>query len=594
MPYTMSKITQFNKPTPLHRQTGFTLIEVLTVMVVLVAIASVTMQTTSNFAFEGRNEITKDRYEKIKKAIIGDPNQVVNGKPNINGFVADVGRLPFAIQELLDGNFCTDTRYFNSADCAAHGASWHETPNWQGPYISSTGSATNTNAISDGWGNTGLGNYGWTVTYLNNLSTLTTDIVSATNMTIQSIGKDQHSGSTTTDPYDADYPDFLTLPTIKYQDWLVNLNDLTINIYPPMGSYSCSGLPTDPTTCMIENGIWAEGSCTNKSSTTYSNCSLLGATWTGGRCSNNTSTTQSSCINTPGTWHPTGACSKSIYTAQVTCSTPSIWTPENCSDNISTTSSDCSLAGGTWTASTCSDNISTTQSACTTPGVWDASNCSDGVSIDKPTCTSTLGSWTIGTTNSTSCTGATPPESKLGCTSAGGIWSLGTCSDNVSTTYKACNSASGTWSPNSAVKLCLKLIRNYDNDNTKSTFISQNATITLDGREHLIQFPSTTNLAPQGKAIGMLYQDNDTDDDCRTNPPTNTYPTTNVESVCTATPGPLTPSACSSTGGKYMLDNQYEYCDGITTASCFNLGGTPQSKFQITFTPHTTLPTINW
>ena len=150
----------FNKMGGFNQQKGFTLVEVLTVMLVLAAMASVTVETASTLAFQGRYEVTKDRYAKIKAAILGNPNIVVNGQPNISGFVADVGRLPFALQELLDGNIAAQIpSYFTQLrNCmlTADAGSWIPTPNWNGPYISSTQSATDTNALSDGWGNTGI------------------------------------------------------------------------------------------------------------------------------------------------------------------------------------------------------------------------------------------------------------------------------------------------------------------------------------------------------------------------------------------------------------------------------------------------------
>ncbi len=135
------------------KQTGFTLVELLVVMLLLVAMASVTIETTSELAFQNRFEVTKDRYEKIRRAIIGRPDVLINGQPDISGFVADVGRLPFALQELLDGNFCSDTRFFTSSDCTSGGGTWATTPNWNGPYISSTKAFDDNLALADGWGN---------------------------------------------------------------------------------------------------------------------------------------------------------------------------------------------------------------------------------------------------------------------------------------------------------------------------------------------------------------------------------------------------------------------------------------------------------
>lgn len=209
------------------KQNGFTLVEMLTVMVVLVAVASITLEATEEIAFEGRYEITKDRYEKIRKAIVGDPNQIINGQPNIEGFVKDVGRLPFALQELLIEGFCSDTQYFSGTDCTANGATWTDGYGWKGPYISSPQSADNNSALSDGWGNTSAGNYGWNVNYYSDsaCTATTTTITGARCMTIQSLGKDQTLGVSTDPTYDIDYPS--VQPAIRQEDWMIDINGIT-------------------------------------------------------------------------------------------------------------------------------------------------------------------------------------------------------------------------------------------------------------------------------------------------------------------------------------------------------------------------------
>ena len=90
----------------IKKQTGFTLVELLVVMLILVALTSVTLESTKDFAFQGRYEVTKDRYDKIKRAIIGRPDVLINGQPDISGFVADMGRLPDNIRELFQSGYC--------------------------------------------------------------------------------------------------------------------------------------------------------------------------------------------------------------------------------------------------------------------------------------------------------------------------------------------------------------------------------------------------------------------------------------------------------------------------------------------------------
>lgn len=271
-------------------QRAFTLVEVLTVMLVLVAIASITVESTKDFVFQGRYDITKDRYEKIKKAIIGDPNQVVNGQPNIEGFIKDVGRLPFALQELLDGHFCSDTRYFTQPDCTTATATWASTPNWRGSYIASSKLSTDIDAISDGWNNTAAGNYGWDVSFKDRSGNATTLIANAVSMSIQSKGKNGciHNGSTCTDTeiFDLDYPNISSRASIEARDWQLNIDGIQANVMAAHLSGSCAVTPSDPATCSAMGGTWA-GSCTSMiTPTSKLGCESVNGTWTYGAPSN--------------------------------------------------------------------------------------------------------------------------------------------------------------------------------------------------------------------------------------------------------------------------------------------------------------------
>jgi prepilin-type N-terminal cleavage/methylation domain-containing protein len=271
-------------------QSGFTLVEVLTVMLVLVAIASITVESTKDFVFQGRYDVTKDRYEKIKKAIIGDPNQVINGQPNIEGFVKDVGRLPFALQELLDGHFCSDTRYFTQVDCTAASAIWAATSNWQGSYLATGKAFSDSDAITDGWSNTAVGNYGWEVSFKDRNGNATTTIANAVSMSIQSKGKNGciHNGTTCTDSetFDIDYPNIASRASIEASDWMINIDGIQANVMASGINGSCTITAADPATCTAMAGTWV-GSCTGMvTPTSKLGCESVSGTWTYGTPSN--------------------------------------------------------------------------------------------------------------------------------------------------------------------------------------------------------------------------------------------------------------------------------------------------------------------
>lgn len=328
MTYLLQSRIKSNRPR-MQSQQGFTLVELLTVMLVLVAIASVTIETSSELVFQNRYEVTKDRYQKIKKAIIGDPNQVINGMPNIEGFVKDMGRLPDNIRELVQSGYCVTTggvapvnlvdRWRPSKCLPANGHEWiwSTTPcsdesstteaacvgghrwsgqqtssgltyGWNGPYLNTNKNPDSNTAFADGWANGSENlNYGW------NFSN-----PSDTNLTLNSLGKD--SGS---DIYD--YPSNTT--AINSGDWLITGLSLNINLSTPsLGGTCATPVFNDSVTCEIAGGHW-DGTCSPTSTyTTRFQCEVInGETWTAtNNCSGSPVTPNSklACEELNSTW----------------------------------------------------------------------------------------------------------------------------------------------------------------------------------------------------------------------------------------------------------------------------------------------------
>jgi prepilin-type N-terminal cleavage/methylation domain-containing protein len=129
-------ISMFQLTSP-KKQKAFTLVELLTVMVVLVALATITVKSTAQFSFDSRYQITQDHYDKIKTAILGNPNQTINGHPSVSGFVADMGRLPNCLRELIDGydcetqGSCSNATYNNQkTNCLGNAGTWTPYTAW--------------------------------------------------------------------------------------------------------------------------------------------------------------------------------------------------------------------------------------------------------------------------------------------------------------------------------------------------------------------------------------------------------------------------------------------------------------------------------
>lgn len=285
----------------IRKHKGFTLVEVLTVMVVLVALASITIEMSAELAFQGRYEITKDRFEKIRRAIIGRPDVLVNGNPDISGFVADMGRPPDVLRELLQPFSCSDNTKKRPRDCVSPatmdwtgGISYVEDGTtklkhgWNGPYLSSSAPADDTGTLSDGWGNkspsnnTGwdeaawlnaspYNNYGWVVSAITNVGD---------EFKAKSIGKDQNINAVGCLNYDDDCE--YTLAGNKYSITnpsvmvLINTNDEST--YTDTGN---CGLCSDP--AKIRKQVCEDGGETWTDEPTYTNkqtCIDNGKNWT--------------------------------------------------------------------------------------------------------------------------------------------------------------------------------------------------------------------------------------------------------------------------------------------------------------------------
>ena len=206
-----------------HKAAGFTLVELLLILFILGSLALLGTAVVDGVDEQSRYDETKQRLILIKRAIVGDANRTVNGEPEISGFVADMGRLPDCLRELLDGK-CADADPDPAAWALdAQSGIW---VGWRGPYLETLPGRDGL-SFPDGW-RTAMDapNYGWIFgqhAEADGTACATAAASAAAvpdRVIVQSCGSDFLVGETAGNEYSVDYPagDLLGL-----NDWKNNL-----------------------------------------------------------------------------------------------------------------------------------------------------------------------------------------------------------------------------------------------------------------------------------------------------------------------------------------------------------------------------------
>jgi len=126
---------------------GFTLIELVLVLVILAILASAAMNMVDIQVDQTRFESTQQTLQAIEHAVLGiDHARAADGSRAVSGFVADCGRLPHSLEELY---------IHPTALAPAFGSSPPDGDNqviatggWNGPYLQLAIGAT---SLPDGW-----------------------------------------------------------------------------------------------------------------------------------------------------------------------------------------------------------------------------------------------------------------------------------------------------------------------------------------------------------------------------------------------------------------------------------------------------------
>jgi len=90
-----------NNKNATYCHSGFSLIELLVVISILTTIAAATFISVVEQVDQTKYDETKERYDKVRESIFGDEELLIlNGAPQLKGFLNDTGSLPNRLAEL--------------------------------------------------------------------------------------------------------------------------------------------------------------------------------------------------------------------------------------------------------------------------------------------------------------------------------------------------------------------------------------------------------------------------------------------------------------------------------------------------------------
>lgn len=157
-----AKIADSGQKAPLTgSNTGYSLVEMIVVIIIVAVLASVTMRSMRGATDVARTEETRQELDRLAWAITGNPAMISGGTQISYGYIGDVGALPDSLGALIvnPGGYST----------------------WNGPYIQDkfTDGTGNTEYRIDAWGQTYTYSGGITISSAGGGSTITRELANS-------------------------------------------------------------------------------------------------------------------------------------------------------------------------------------------------------------------------------------------------------------------------------------------------------------------------------------------------------------------------------------------------------------------------------
>lgn len=115
---------------------GFTMIELVMVIVVMAALAAVSVPRINDFITNSKIQASKNEMLQIRAAISGTPDRTAGGRYVDRGYIGDVGALPSSLNDLL------------VKPGAVSAYDYFSRTGWNGPYLVDNGTGE---ILRDAW-----------------------------------------------------------------------------------------------------------------------------------------------------------------------------------------------------------------------------------------------------------------------------------------------------------------------------------------------------------------------------------------------------------------------------------------------------------